>query len=205
MQHGMLHANGAGRGTVYTVAGHSLPTPDDVFGPPVPLLPPLVPVASSSILNASSSVLSASSSDLSASSSVLHDGSPKTQQRDEHGRLITDQLQLPVINDLSTLSPSFRQQLEELASKPRHKKRIPMVEMKEAILSVCDEHFVTLQVLAELLNRKPDSLRNGYLTSMVKGQLLSLAFPTTPTHARQAYCTALSLPYEPAPDEYESN
>jgi len=36
-------------------------------------------------------------------------------------------------------------------------------------------------------------LRNDYLSPMVRARILSLAFPTTPTHERQAYCAADTL------------
>lgn len=68
-------------------------------------------------LRSSSSVLSGSSSVLSGSSSVLE------QERDEHGYLHSEQLPLPVIDDLSALSSELRQSLEKLAVEPRSKKK----------------------------------------------------------------------------------
>lgn len=110
-QLGFLDSMGSGRGAVYFLPGQHLPTPDDVFGP---LSQALVP--SSSVLAGSSSVLTASSSVLTGSSSTFD------QQRDEDGYLVTDQLPLPVISDLSALSPSLRARLEEMAAEPRQKK-----------------------------------------------------------------------------------
>jgi hypothetical protein len=66
--------------------------------------------------------------------------------------------------------------------------------MEKVILAVCERHYLTLQALAELLNRKPESLRNTYLSPMVRARALSLAFPATPTHERQAYCSTHTLP-----------
>lgn len=184
-QLGVLDSTGSGRGAVYFLPGQHLPTPDDVFGPP------------SQAVDFSSSVLAGSFSVLNASSSVLTGGSSTfDQQRDEDGYLVTDQLPLPVISDLNSLSPALRARLEELAAEPRHKKKLDRENLEAAVLAVCEGHYLTLNALADLLNRKPASLRNEYLTPMVRQKTLSLAFPTTPTHERQAYCTTTSLPTE---------
>lgn len=194
MQLGMLDSSGSGRGAVYFLPGQDMPTPDDVFGPV-----PLPGAARSSAIGPSSSVLQASSSVLDDSSSVLDELSmPNSgQQRDEHGYLHTDQLPLPVINDLHVLSPALRNRLEQLAAEPRGKKKMDSEALKTVVLAVCDGHYLTLNALADLLNRQPASLRNAYLSPMVRARTLSLAFPTTPTHERQAYCATFSLPSAP--------
>jgi predicted HTH transcriptional regulator len=184
-QLGVLDSTGSGRGAVYFLPGQHLPTPDDVFGPLSHAVGP-----SSSVLASSSSVLNASSSVLAGSSSTFD------QQRDEDGYLVTDQLPLPVISDLGSLSSTLRERLEELAAEPRQKKKLDRENLEAAVLAVCEGHYLTLNALAELLNRKPASLRNEYLTPMVRQKTLSLAFPTTPTHERQAYCATSSLPIE---------
>jgi hypothetical protein len=149
--------------------------PEDVFGSPVQF-------------GTSSSHLDPSSSHLDPSSSHLGD-------RDMHGRLISEHLDLPVIDDLSKLSLLLLEVLENgIAQEPRRKKKVGREVLISAILKVCDGHYVTLKCLAEIVNRKPIPLRNNYLTELVKEQKLSLAFPTTPTHERQAYCTTSSLP-----------
>jgi len=48
---------------------------------------------------------------------------------------------------------------------------------------------VALSSLAELVNRDPDALRQQYLKPLTKEGALRLAFPTAPTHAKQAYRT----------------
>jgi ATP-dependent DNA helicase RecG len=186
----MLDSRGTGRGAVYFLPGQHLPTPDDVFGSL-----PLPTGASSSGLPPSSSVLASSSSVLAGSSSNSRSTSSSSDQtRDEHGYLRTEQLPLPVISDLSSLSPMLRARLEGLASAPREKKKLDREVFEAAVVAVCDGHYLTLNALADLLNRKPTSLRNEYLTPMVRAKTLSLAFPTTPTHERQAYCSTSSLP-----------
>lgn len=186
-QLGILDSTGSGRGAVYFLAGQNLPTPDDVFGPPVQPTE-----ASSSVLGTSSSLLPGSSSLLSPSSSRLD------PHRDEHGYFLTEQLPLPVINDLSCLSPALRSRLETQAIDARQNKKMERAAMERTLLAVCTGHYLTLNALAELLHRKPVSLRNNYLSPMVRARSLSLAFPTTPTHERQAYCATSSLPAEGA-------
>lgn len=188
-QIGMLASAGSGRGVVYFLPGQEMPTPDDVFGPAL-----MADVGSALPGGASSSVLPDSSSVLDGSSSLLPGSSSISQQRDEDGYLHTDQLPLPVINDLGLLSTSLRQRLEQLAAEPRQKKKMNYEGMEKVILAVCERHYLTLQALAELLNRKPESLRNTYLSPMVRARALSLAFPATPTHERQAYCSTHTLP-----------
>lgn len=186
-QLGILDSTGSGRGAVYFLAGQNLPTPDDVFGPPVQPTE-----ASSSVLGTSSSLLPGSSSLLPPSSSRLD------PLRDEHGYFLTEQLPLPVINDLSCLSPALRSRLETQAIDARQNKKMERAAMERTLLAVCTGHYLTLNALAELLHRKPVSLRNNYLSPMVRARSLSLAFPTTPTHERQAYCATSSLPAEGA-------
>jgi hypothetical protein len=62
------------------------------------------------------------------------------------------------------------------------------------VLAVCQGHYLTLQALRAPLPQ-PVSLRNDYLSPMVRARILSLAFPTTPTHERQAYCATGTLPH----------
>jgi len=159
-QKGMLSSEGNGRATVYFLKGQPVLMPDAVFGP---------------------SPLSPSSSVLSPSSSV------SGTQRDKEGRLLTDKLPHPVIDELEALSPSFRTHLERLAEAPRQKRKLPRADLNETIEKVCQGHYFTLQALASLLRRKPIALRNEYLAPMVRADVLRLAFPTTPTHERQAY------------------
>lgn len=164
---GMLESTG-GRGAVYHLPGEAIPTPDEVFG-------------------AATRISIPSSPNLSASSSNL------TENRDADGCLITAQLALPVIDNLNALSARLRDRLESLASEPRSKGKVDHSMMVEVILKLCEGRFVMLRSLAELVNRKPETLRNQYLSKLVRERKLTLAFPKTPTHERQAYTTTGAL------------
>ena len=61
--------------------------------------------------------------------------------------------------------------------------------MQEVIITLCRDYYLTLHVLATLLNRSPDALRQQHLKGMVKSRRILLAFPSKPTHERQAYKT----------------
>jgi ATP-dependent DNA helicase RecG len=182
-QLGMLTSSGSGRGAVYFLPGQDLPTPDDVFGPVLTSLEgcSLASGPSTSVLVGSSLVLQDSSSDL-------------RERRNAEGYLLSEQLSLPVIDSLKVLSPSLLASLESIAQEPRTKKKMSRFALEQVLVQVCTGHYLTLQCLAELVNRRPESLRNEYLTLMVRARTLSLAFPTTPTHERQAYCATCSLP-----------
>lgn len=169
-QAGFLESTG-GRGAVYHLPGEPIPTPDDVFGPAIRISVP------------SSPNLVASSPNLAASSPNL------AENRDPDGCLISEQLSLPVVDDLEPLSQALRSLLEGMASEPRAKRKVDRQVLIDVVLQLCEGRFVTLRSLAELVNRKPDTLRDQYLKTLVRQRQLNLAFPKTPNHERQAYTT----------------
>ncbi len=167
-QAGMLESTG-GRGAIYHLPGEAIPTPEDVFGPPT-----RIPVTSSPNLTASSQNLA--------------------EIRDSEGCLLSDQLTLPVIDNLKALSQRLLATLETAAAEPRAKKKVDREIIIGVVLKICMGRFVTLRCLAELVQRKPETLRDQYLTKLVRDRMLTLAFPTAPTHERQAYGTTTSIP-----------
>lgn len=187
-QAGMLASTG-GRGAVYHIPGEDIPTPDDVFGPPSRISASVAP-------NVGSSSQHKGPSSQHKEVGFQHKESNTASVglvRDSNGRLITDQLELPVIDDLSALSAEFRQSLEEMAAIPRNNQRMRRDLLRGILLELCDGQFVTLRCMAELVRRKPIALQNHYLSKLVRERKLSLAFPTKPTHERQAYCASRSL------------
>ena len=160
-QAGLLESTG-GRGAVYHLPGDPIPSPDDVFGPE-----PRISVLCSPNLEPSSPNLA--------------------EQRDQDGCLISEQLALPVVDDLEALSQAFRSRLEGLASQPRAKGKVERQVLIDVLLQLCEGRFLTLRCLAELVHRKPDTLRDQYLKILVRQRQLNLAFPKTPNHERQAY------------------
>lgn len=191
---GLLDVSGQGRGAVYSLSGQELPTPEQVFAGSAYLN--LVSsvndlehssddlLSSSEGLELSSEGLPPRSEDLAFSSEGLLSGS---EGLDQFGRLLTPKLSAPVVYDLKKLNHDFLSKLELIAQEPRTKKKLSKQLMREVLIKLCKEQFVTRQCLAELVARNPDSLRQQYLTDLVGEKVLSLAFPQTPTDSRQAY------------------
>jgi predicted HTH transcriptional regulator len=171
---GMLASSGHGRGTVYHLPGSILPTPDQAFGEKVGSFGP-------------SSDDSAPSSAHLVESSAHLPSSSEHSERAKEGWLIVKGLAFPLIDDLSLLPAEISHDFLIEAIDAIDKKRLPKQEMEEIILALCDGYFLTLQVLAELVKRKSDALRQQYLKPLVEQGKLTLAFPTTPTHPSQAY------------------
>lgn len=169
VEQGFLESHNPGRGAVYCLPGAGIPTPEEVFG-------------------AGSEQSAGSSAHLAGSSAHLPPmDATSGEERDSDGCLLSAQLDGPVIDSLSRLKHEFRASLEKLAASPREKGKLSVDEMRSVLLALCKGHFVALGSLAELVNRDPDALRQQHLKPLVKEGKLRLAFPTAPTHARQAY------------------
>lgn len=59
--------------------------------------------------------------------------------------------------------------------------------MEVVILDICKGRYLTLSVLAKLVDRNSDTLRKTHLDNLVKSRRIKRAFPGTPTHEKQAY------------------
>ena len=177
------------------MAGVDILTPEDVFSDAklqsndFTNAPNAVISDASSVISDVSSVISDTSSVISDTSSVINGGliEKNNHNRDSSGRLCSEKLVLPVIDDLNALSEPFKAQIYKIAIEARSKQRLVPKLMENIILKLCEEQFFTLGALAEVLNRKPEALRRGHLTRMIKAQKICLAFPTKPTHEKQAY------------------
>lgn len=89
-------------------------------------------------------------------------------QRDPVGCLISEQLALPVVGDLEMLSQALRSRMESIASEPRSKGKVDRKVLIDVVLQLCEGRFVTLRCLEELVNRKPDTLRDQYFNDLVR-------------------------------------
>lgn len=187
---GYLESHNPGRGAVYCLPGAGLPTPEDVFGGSSEYLP-----VSSEHLPDSSGHLGGSSGHLPDSSGHLSGSSghlPDSAERDACGRILTEKLDAPLIDDLTRLSPDFHRDLCLNALWARTSRKLDSEEMQRTILAVCRGHYITGTCLAELLQRNGDSLRKQHLKPLLQSGRLRLAFPTKPTHQMQAYRTTES-------------
>jgi ATP-dependent DNA helicase RecG len=182
VRQGFLVTSGRpGRGTVYHLPGASLPTPDQVF-----------PSMGSSF---EQSATSSEHLDLSSEHLALSPEQPSSTggERDSDGCWRSTVLDAPLVDDLSALTWALRSALEESTALARTNKKLPEHKIRELILSACKDQYLTLNVLAQLLNRSSDGLRQQHLREMVRNHDICLAFPTTPTHEKQAYRTARDI------------
>ncbi len=178
---GFLQSKGKARGTMYFLVGTSLPTAESPF---MEASSGLSDGSGSDILTSDSDTLSANSDTLSLNSDTLPVSSDTLNHQTRHpdGTLI--------ISNLKDIDGQIHEKLLKISAVVREKKRLPASQVEETILNVCQEHYLSLRVLAELLNRKPDGLRQKYLNKMVTDKRLRRAFPTEPNSPKQAYTSA---------------
>jgi ATP-dependent DNA helicase RecG len=180
---GFLVSEGSGRGTVYRFKGTRKITSEDVFSDP-----------RSPNLEPSSPNLEPSSPNLEPSSPNLEDDSPnlnpESQSRDDCGRLDSEHFSLPFVDSLEHLTPEFRGELAQIAAEPLQKKKIAKEKMAEILIGLCDGHYIRLDCLANLVNRRPATLQGQYLTQLCRDHRLRMAFQDSPNDPRQAYTKA---------------
>jgi len=80
--------------------------------------------------------------------------------------------------------------LRELASRSVPGSHLRRAEMQAIILGLCRGRYLTRHVLAQLVNRSADALRDRFLVPMVRDGLLAYRFPDQPNRPDQAYTTA---------------
>jgi len=208
-RNGFLESKGTQKEKFYHLPGVNVVTPDLIFPETSPItlagkslkisgLASGLKLKVSSDINRSSSDTNDTSSDTNDLSSDTNEqvkdvrkGSAGTLNRDQHGRVISDSLRLPIIDNIHNLTPDYQQVLFNIACDARQKQRMAKDTMQSLIVQLCAEHFMTLNALAVVLNRKPDAVRQQYLSAMVKSGVLVLAFPQTPTHEKQAYTSRI--------------
>ena len=170
VQEGYLAKLGQGRGSRYHLPG-AIPTTADEGLPSDLLTEP--------------SDLGAEPSDLTSQPSNLHSAGPgggTMPDLSRHGVGSNE----PVIDGLDGLDPSLRGELDAIAARIGSG-RIAKELMERVILDLCDGRYLTLKVLAALLGRSENYLRQGYLNPLARTGRVGLAFPLAPNHPRQAY------------------
>jgi hypothetical protein len=177
VQGGFLDKVGQGRGTKYHLQGAQLADPDNAFVGSS-LIQPAAGGTQPSDLGHQPSDLTAEPSDLNSEGS----------EPNSWGRTV-DGLDLPLIDSLDGLSQELTINLHESAAAVNGK-RVAKADTEAAVTKLCTGHYLTLRVLAKLLERSEDYLRMEYMNPMSKRGLVRLAFPQVPNHPRQAYSAA---------------
>jgi ATP-dependent DNA helicase RecG len=79
--------------------------------------------------------------------------------------------------------------LETIACNISARKRSSIEAVRDTILSLCLQRYLTAEQIARLLKRNVNSIRNRYLSPMVSDNLLKLRYPETTNRPDQAYIT----------------
>jgi ATP-dependent DNA helicase RecG len=90
-------------------------------------------------------------------------------------------------SDANSDHSSEDQTLLKIAAPIRNQARSDPQQVQDIILQLCTGRYLSLPQLAELLTRKPVTLRTSYLTPMLSQGLLELRYPEQLNHPRQAY------------------
>jgi ATP-dependent DNA helicase RecG len=90
---------------------------------------------------------------------------------------------------LSSLPKNVLEQLRVIASPAILSARLRSDQIRQIVLQLCQEQFLTAAHLGELMKREPSSLRSRFLSPMVKEELLKLRYPHRPNRPDQSYKT----------------
>jgi hypothetical protein len=71
----------------------------------------------------------------------------------------------------------------------RNSKRISPEKVEAAILEICSSDFHSAEMLGQALLRNPLTIKNHYISRMVRGGRLAQKYPERPNHPRQTYFT----------------
>jgi len=73
------------------------------------------------------------------------------------------------------------------------KRGVKKSTIMQVIVTLALRGYLTVRDFSELLDRNPNSLRRDYLAPLVKEKVLTLAYPSTPTHAYQGYKSDITM------------
>ena len=79
--------------------------------------------------------------------------------------------------------------LREIAGPVRSVRKASRKIVETTILRLCEGRYLTLDDLADLLNRSKDSLRNHYINPMLDDGRIEAKYKNVPTHPLQGYRT----------------
>lgn len=85
--------------------------------------------------------------------------------------------------------------LVEIAEPVARKGKVSRDLMRAVVAQLCGRRALTVDQLAQLLQRQPKNLRDVHLTPMVRNGELRLKYPRAPNHPEQAYI-ATAIPEE---------
>lgn len=83
--------------------------------------------------------------------------------------------------------------LRKIAEPIRSLRKAPRDRVEATILRLCEGRYLTLDELADLLNRRKDSLRNHYITPMLEDGRIEARYKNIRNHPRQGYRTVAGM------------
>ena len=189
---GLLQSYGQSKAKMYYLPGGKPVSPEDVF-PSSSIIRSLklengkiiVQLMDGSLVHNSGSLVHNVESLTHMASSLAH----KKGKRDQHGCLMSELLESPLVDHLESLSAELREELQARAQIAKSKPRMQPEQMRAIILDVCRGRYIRLSVLGELLGRNPNALRRSHMDELVKTDQILRAFPHTPNHEMQSYKT----------------
>lgn len=192
VQGGFLLQDGRGRGSVYHLPGSEPPDPDAVFSQPSPTS------EKSPSAQAHGSDLSPQGVDLGGkgpnlASSAPHVSSASLPVDEGDGRRVAD-LQHPLLDDFESLQEPLKAKLRAIVGQSGGSGKVPLLLTRKIVRELCQDRFLTLRVLSQLLNRDAAYLRMRVLNPMVADGSLRRAFPQKLHDPRQAYTAAARAP-----------
>lgn len=92
--------------------------------------------------------------------------------------------------DLTENSPDLKTKLTSILQSFGYSEmpgKISSENMRKIILEICEDVFLSLKDLANLLERDPKALQDQYLTPMLAEGFMELKYPDVKNHPGQAY------------------
>ncbi|WP_261598443.1 MULTISPECIES: hypothetical protein [Methanoculleus] len=100
---------------------------------------------------------------------------------------------LPEISEHLVASFEHLDILRKIAEPIRSLRKAPRECVEATILRLCEEGFLTLDELAELLDSRKDSLRNHYINPMLEDGRIEARYKNIRNHPRQGYRTVAGI------------
>ncbi len=89
----------------------------------------------------------------------------------------------------SESDPELNERLIRIAAPIKRTRNAPATSVRQAILELCRFGYLPLTALAELLGRKPDTLRVHYISTLLAEGVLEYQYPDRINHPTQGYRT----------------
>ncbi len=186
---GFLVSHGEQKQKSYTLPGVTLPSPDEVFA--LASFPKTLSLEANLTHNDESLTHNDESLTHNDESLTHNDDVISEPHRDEYGRFLSADLDKPYIDDLTKLTASYKQILLDMSKPARDKGRLSNDVIRNIIKKLCYEQYLYIGVLAELLGRTNQSIRQSHLKPMLQANQIKMAFPHAPSSPKQGYTSEI--------------